>query len=121
MKKPRVQPGHQSEIGFDKTKLECFNCTEYGHFSGECSSPRRSIQIYIHEKDRITCHNTFKVHQCTKAINAGMWNNPKSCQLSSSASALLVIRKDGECDWILYEQEVKQINHDLMVQVSEDI
>nr|GEU85596.1 ribonuclease H-like domain-containing protein [Tanacetum cinerariifolium] len=36
----KLNMANKERIGFDKTKVECFNCHKRGHFAKECKAPR---------------------------------------------------------------------------------
>ncbi|GJT31042.1 ribonuclease H-like domain-containing protein [Tanacetum coccineum] len=36
----KIDMANKERIGFDKSKMECFNCQKKGHFSRECRAPR---------------------------------------------------------------------------------
>ncbi|GKE86884.1 uncharacterized mitochondrial protein-like protein, partial [Tanacetum coccineum] len=36
----KLNMANKESIGFDKSKVECFNCHKRGHFAKECRAPR---------------------------------------------------------------------------------
>ncbi|GJV93589.1 ribonuclease H-like domain-containing protein [Tanacetum coccineum] len=36
----KLDMANKERIGFDKSKVECFNCHKRGHFASECRAPR---------------------------------------------------------------------------------
>ncbi|GKD89442.1 ribonuclease H-like domain-containing protein, partial [Tanacetum coccineum] len=47
----RLQFDAKEPVGFDKTKVECFNCHNTGHFPRECRSIGDSVDWTGHAED----------------------------------------------------------------------
>ena len=57
---------------FDKTKIKCFNCKEYGHFASECSKPKKE-KVHFAKKNRNDKSSLLMIETCelSKAEDQG--------------------------------------------------
>ena len=85
----------EDKAGFDKSKVECFNCHKMGHFARECQSERR-------EGSRTSGNNG---------------SNNRSVNSQGSSSTALVTQNDGMFDWSFQAEDIPQ-NQALMAETS---
>jgi len=79
------KPSLNKKIGFDKSKVRCFKCNLYGHFSRECNNT--AVQ---------TTQNTLNPNQASTS-NTKPEENKAMC-----------VTYDGEVDWSAYGAEIEK-------------
>ncbi|GJR67777.1 putative ribonuclease H-like domain-containing protein [Tanacetum coccineum] len=81
-------------VGFDKLKMECYNCHKHGHFARECRFPRNQK-------------------------NKGRENNTRTIAVETPTQNVLIAQDGiGGYDWSYQAEEEQPINHALMAFIS---
>ncbi|MFS7936251.1 putative transcription factor interactor and regulator CCHC(Zn) family [Helianthus anomalus] len=78
-------------VGFDKTKVRCFNCQSYGHFAREC--------------------------QKQKQETSSQSSNNRNASNNSSSKALISTAREGSYDWIIHLEDNENATQAFMAEI----
>ncbi|KAI3712446.1 hypothetical protein L1987_71003 [Smallanthus sonchifolius] len=87
-------------MGFDKTKVRCYNCQEYGYFAKECVKPK--VEFDSQKKANNFQNNRNQSHGSSGSGNSN----------HASASSALVAQNEENYDWGIHLEDLVESTDD---------
>ncbi|MFS8021860.1 putative transcription factor interactor and regulator CCHC(Zn) family [Helianthus anomalus] len=91
------------KVGFDKSKVRCYNCEGLGHFSREC------------QRQKGESHQAFTFH------NTPAHGSSNVASSNGSNALVSITTEDGTYDWSLHLEDAGTITQAFMAEISDVI
>ncbi|GJW17359.1 ribonuclease H-like domain-containing protein [Tanacetum coccineum] len=96
-------------IGFDKSKVECYNCHKRRHFARECRAPRNQENRNRENTRRVVPVETTTSKALVSCDGSGYDCRQSTNGLESIEARLLVYKKNG----YVYEEDIKVLKREI--------
>ncbi|GKF73909.1 ribonuclease H-like domain-containing protein, partial [Tanacetum coccineum] len=117
----RVRVDGKTSVGFDKKKLECFNCHNTSHFARECTA--KEIHDGKKKRDSLYQHQEAGKQEKNQmgllTMDDGIVNWGEHTEVEETNHALMAINSsneigDQEAQILAYSQDVKKLEAQLV-------